>query len=163
MPRRLLNIASIVCLVLCVALIGMWVRSYYWFDLARWRLADGQSIIISLIPGQISLGHLSVTPPGTPVIGIDNLPWWHNSISLDRGQIIFAPLQGPLAPLGFYWRLSWGHFSLTLPYWFLVLATGSLAIAFRMHWLWRFSLRSLFIAMTALAILMGMIVWLDQA
>ena len=28
MLRRLLNIASIVCLVLCVALMGMWVRSY---------------------------------------------------------------------------------------------------------------------------------------
>ena len=32
MLRRLLNIASIVCLVLCVALMGMWVRSYYWMD-----------------------------------------------------------------------------------------------------------------------------------
>ena len=30
MLRRLLNIASIVCLVLCVALMGMWVRSYRW-------------------------------------------------------------------------------------------------------------------------------------
>jgi hypothetical protein len=30
MLRRLLNIASTVCLVLCVALMGMWVRSYYW-------------------------------------------------------------------------------------------------------------------------------------
>jgi hypothetical protein len=32
MLRRLLNIASVVCLVLCVALMGMWVRSYYWID-----------------------------------------------------------------------------------------------------------------------------------
>ena len=31
MLRRLLNIASIVCLVACVALMGMWVRSY-WLD-----------------------------------------------------------------------------------------------------------------------------------
>ena len=28
MRRRLLNIASVVCLVLCVALMGMWARSY---------------------------------------------------------------------------------------------------------------------------------------
>ena len=28
MLRRLLNIASIVCLVACVALLGMWVRSW---------------------------------------------------------------------------------------------------------------------------------------
>jgi hypothetical protein len=31
MPRRLLNIASIACLVLCVALMGLWVRSYHRF------------------------------------------------------------------------------------------------------------------------------------
>ena len=30
--RRLLNIASIVCLILCVALMGMWVRSDRWID-----------------------------------------------------------------------------------------------------------------------------------
>ena len=35
MLRRLLNIASIVCLVLCVALMGMWVRSYHWVDHSR--------------------------------------------------------------------------------------------------------------------------------
>jgi hypothetical protein len=32
MLRRLLNIASIVCLVVCVALMVLWVRSYYWYD-----------------------------------------------------------------------------------------------------------------------------------
>ena len=36
MRQRPLNIASIVCLVACVALMGMWVRSYR-RDLARWR------------------------------------------------------------------------------------------------------------------------------
>src|SRR6516165_10487764 len=30
MLRRLLNIASIVCLVLCVVLMGLWVRSYFY-------------------------------------------------------------------------------------------------------------------------------------
>ena len=42
MLRRLLNIASIVCLVLCVALMGMWVRSYsvesnHWMGTLRIR------------------------------------------------------------------------------------------------------------------------------
>jgi hypothetical protein len=32
MLRRLLNIASIACLVACVALMGLWVRSEGWSD-----------------------------------------------------------------------------------------------------------------------------------
>jgi hypothetical protein len=53
--------------------------------------------------------------------------------------------------------------SLVLPYWFLVLASGSLAMAFQLRRPWRFNLRSLFIATTFLAVVLGMIAWLDRA
>jgi hypothetical protein len=53
---------------------------------------------------------------------------------------------------------------LTLPYWFLVLVSGSLAMVFRMPWPpWRFDLRSLFILTTFLAVVLGMSAWLDRA
>ena len=52
---------------------------------------------------------------------------------------------------------------LIVPYWFLVLTSGSLAMAFQMRWPWRFTLRSLFIATTFLAVVLGMIAWLDRA
>ena len=50
-----------------------------------------------------------------------------------------------------------------LPYWFLVLTSGSLAMLFQLRWPPRFTLRSLFIATTFLAVVLGMIAWLDRA
>jgi hypothetical protein len=46
---------------------------------------------------------------------------------------------------------------------FLVLTSGSLAMALRLRWPPRFTLRTLFIATTFLAIVLGMIAWLDRA
>jgi hypothetical protein len=50
-----------------------------------------------------------------------------------------------------------------VPYWFVVLSAGILAAALGFRWHWRFTLRSLFIAMTFLAIVLGMIAWLDRS
>jgi hypothetical protein len=55
-----------------------------------------------------------------------------------------------------------GTFGLVIPYWFLVLASGLLAMAFRLRWPCRFTLRSLFIATTFLAFVLGMSAWLDR-
>ena len=52
---------------------------------------------------------------------------------------------------------------IVLPLWFLVLPTGSLAMICQLRWPPRFTLRSLFIATTFLAIVLGMIAWLDRA
>jgi hypothetical protein len=46
---------------------------------------------------------------------------------------------------------------------FQVLASGSLAIAFQFRWPLRFNLRSLFIATTLIALVLGMSAWLDRA
>jgi hypothetical protein len=45
----------------------------------------------------------------------------------------------------------------------LALVSGSLAMVFRLNWPWQFTLRSLFIATTFLAVVLGMIAWLDRA
>jgi hypothetical protein len=68
--------------------------------------------------------------------------------------------------LGFMWFLmpggSWGGYAFVMPYWFLVLASGSLAMLLRIHWPLRFNLRALFIATTFLAFVLGMMAWLDR-
>jgi hypothetical protein len=56
MHRRLLNIASVVCLILCVALIGMWVRSYYEIDELTGHFADRCVCSINTMPGRLRLG-----------------------------------------------------------------------------------------------------------
>jgi hypothetical protein len=75
-----------------------------------------------------------------------------------------APLFGrPLeSNLGFAGQLS-PYVVVMLPFWFLVLVSGSLAMLLQLRWPWRFNLRSLFIATTLLAVVLGMIVWLDRA
>jgi hypothetical protein len=50
-----------------------------------------------------------------------------------------------------------------VPSWLIVLTSGSLAILFQFRWPPLVTLRSLFIVTTFLAIVLGMIAWLDRA
>jgi hypothetical protein len=62
------------------------------------------------------------------------------------------------------WRIARGHFhydagnsNAAVPFWFLVAVAAALSIA---PWLrFRFSLRTLLIAMTLFAVVLGLIVW----
>jgi hypothetical protein len=58
--------------------------------------------------------------------------------------------------------LSLGY-ALTLPYYYLALVSGSLAMLFRLPFPPRFTTRSMFIATAFLAVVLGMIAWLDRA
>jgi hypothetical protein len=70
----------------------------------------------------------------------------------------------PLGNLGFAATSIGKDFhNLQIPFWFLVLVTGSAAMFLRLHWPPRFTLRSLFIATTFLALVLGMIAWLDHS
>ena len=53
MLRRLLNIASIVCLVACVALMGLWVRSCDSWDALHGRFTDSQGFQIASLRGRL--------------------------------------------------------------------------------------------------------------
>jgi hypothetical protein len=60
-------------------------------------------------------------------------------------------------------HLPWKQSLVNLPYWFLALTSGSSAAILRLRWPLRFTLRSLFILTTFLAVVLGMIAWLDRA
>jgi hypothetical protein len=45
----------------------------------------------------------------------------------------------------------------------VIIAVAGLLMAFQLRWPWRFSVRSLFIVTTLLAVVLGMIAWLDRA
>jgi hypothetical protein len=59
--------------------------------------------------------------------------------------------------------LSSRGYLLIVPYWFLLLVSGSLAVILRTKRPWRFTLRSLFVLTTFLAVVLGMIAWLDHS
>ena len=147
MLRRLLNITSIACLVLCVALMGLWVRSYYWSDTLYGHVSESQSLAVTSQSGRIR--------------------WFSNSLLnrvwpwTIRNRQMDSVKETEFRQFVVYTRGSESY--LAVPYWFLSLMTGLLAMACRPKWPPRFTLRELFIATTFVAIVLGMIAWLDRA
>jgi hypothetical protein len=140
---------------------GMWVRSFYAHDMLKGHFGDKGAIMIYSIPGR--LVWYAGTPGTKDSPTSDMYPWSITSCAM--GQI-GSPLanQGLLNDLGLAAPALYIQVSLVmLPYWFLVLMSGSLAMLFQLRWPWRFTLRSLFIVTTFLAVVLGMIAWLDRA
>ena len=157
MPRRLLNIASIVCLVLCVALMGLWQRSYSWLDELRGPYVDSRLFGITSMSGTLVL---SVWPPGLGNSSPSRNWMWATEANPKGSPTVRALLPPLQFDRHYTGTLAVGNF---IPYWFLLLITGSLAMVFRLGWPWRFTLHSLFIATTFLAVVLGMIACLDRS
>jgi hypothetical protein len=163
MRRRLLNIASIVCLLMTVALLGMWMRSYYRKDCVGGSISDTRVFAIETIPGRLYLSATKLNRPD------ENDPyrvlrhWRHRTEPIDSSEFQKpdAP-QGYFAAVGFDWYLGRTAF-LILPTWFLVLVCGCLAMGFQIRRPVQFRIRHLFIATTFLAVVLGMSAWLDRA
>jgi hypothetical protein len=164
MRRRLLNIASIVCLVACVVLVGMWVRSYQTLDdELHGLLPHDEGFLVYSTQGELVLYKGPVDSNGSPIT--NHWPWvviggpsgsWFDFENTSQLQTVSNQF-------GFGSSFSWAGSCLHLPYWLLVLTSGSMAMAFQLRWPPRFTLRDLFIATTFLAGVLGMIAWLDRA
>ena len=144
MPRRLLNIASIVCLVLCVALMGMWVRSYYWMD----EFGFNPLGAFSVGGGSAVRSHCDWhTERSTP-----NQHWFrftHSPVGDWRSELATIDQRlSTVAGFGIVYNVD--AFGIMVPYWFAVLIVGALSFAPWSRVKYRFSLRSLFIATTFL-------------
>jgi hypothetical protein len=137
MKHRKLRIGwSVACGVVAVLLIALWVRSYSWLDtvslLGKYPLASFQGNILCNKPWVIS--YEGPTPPSLPSYryGICTIP------STQPGLFI----------------LVGGH---SLPLWCSIVLAIGVGIA---GWLpQRFSLRTLLIATTLVAVGLGLIVW----
>jgi phosphotransferase system glucose/maltose/N-acetylglucosamine-specific IIC component len=157
MLRRLLNIASIVCLVLCVALMGMWVWSYYWSYQVFWRTSATYSIGFASHSGRLSIGDCYIAPFGREkATHFPTLDWRVTDVS-NVQELTDAEFD--------IYRNATGS-GFMMPFWLpVVLSALSAALAAaswtrRPH---RFSLRTLLIATTVVAVVLGMIAWLDRA
>jgi len=136
MKYRKLRIAwSVVWGLLAVLLIVFWVRSYSWSD-CIWTS---------------HVGMCSAT--GVAQLAVRSKP----SNYLER-QWTSAPAKTSIfiSPR-FAFRPAANLSYVNVPYWFLILTFSILAAA---PWIRRFSLRTLLIATTLVAIVLGLIVWL---
>jgi hypothetical protein len=172
MLRRLLNIASIVCLVLCVALMGLWVRSHRLQMGLHGHLDDRTVFTVRLEPGAITFRDF-------PAWSGDRWPTWGIEGRYFIGDVPVINFDdGREKTFGFVLsrtaveRSGKGTFSksapanmliISIPLWSLVVLAAALAIALKAKPRWRFTVLELLGVTTSVAIGLGMIVWLDRA
>jgi hypothetical protein len=157
MVRRLLNFASIIGLAVCLAATSMCVRSYFDWDQLRGHIPKGFNFAVYTTPGRIVLLKYGATWQTWP---------WELTSGPERHRLGLDAALSAHAPdkhLGWFTKSFSGlDFSVIVPFWIMVLASGSIALVLRMGWPPRFTIRSLFVVSTFLAMVLGMIAYLDR-
>jgi hypothetical protein len=169
MKYRKLRIAfSAMCGVVCLLLVALWVRSYWQFDqfaqLGRNRTYYG----CTSAQGRILLGKSNdsnlYTVFGTQPIrrhfslkewdAVANVAFFPATVSESKAPAILPWLK---FQRDFYIQYGTGtSYEITLPYWLLAVTISALGL---LPWLpYRFSLRTLLIGMTVLAVALGRII-----
>ena len=149
--RKLRISFSIACGFACVLLIALWVRSYWRVEHFLWNRTT-QTFCVSIYPGQVALGNTN--GPVMMPMGWSHVVFRHsgdNSISDDE----------PTTILGFGWETDDDSIYVYIPFWFLTLTCTvftwlAIVSPFPVK---RFSLRTLLIATTLVAVVLGLIVW----
>ena len=184
MIRRILNVATVLCILACIALASLWVRSHRIADRLHGRIWFPQSFLLASKEGHVAVIVLQ----------------WHGAKNWWRWRVVGYPVDDELSfPtggakqyaswLGFGWinnplymvmRSSFtrpdgtevmlmGAATATLrgsgplmPYWFLVFVSAALAGLLQWKKSWRFSLRSLLIGITLVSVALGLAIVLGR-
>jgi hypothetical protein len=148
MRFRKLRIAwSVACGIACVLLVVLWVRSYWWVDSIETRKTPTFWVVASS-RGALGVGY---NPLVYPVADRD---WKFESYSPDYNE------QMPVHSfLGFYIHHLQGEAAIVVPHWSLVLFTAVIAPLPWIRWSTQFSLRTLLIATTLVAVVLGLLVY----
>ena len=148
---RYLRIAfSATCLVACLFLIALWVRSYWWAD--HVVQVNGNSATTHVY-SNLGIVGISRTTESATQNEFTNAGWRY-TVRSPAGR------EFPLPKFEWYWAN--GEISVRLPTWLPAIAFVVAATALWIRWSNRFSLRTLLIATTLVAIVLGLIVWLRQ-
>jgi hypothetical protein len=150
---RYLRIAfSVACLIACVLLIALWVRSYYYLDKFTMPISPCCGVDLGSINGQVrcSLDELNASIP------VQSADW---GLQSDDAKSNYAQSEVEDAT----WELIYDridYWTMVGPHWFLVLLCATFAATPWMNKLkWRFSVRTLLIATTLVAVVLGAIVY----
>jgi hypothetical protein len=152
---------SATCAIACVLLVVLWVRSYWWCDSTSAPML-GRSLSAISVKQHIIFSSINAQR----LTNLRRLGWnshWSFNSSKTASDYsgktqseVIKQIGLPPFP-GFEYRpLIGGGFRAVLPHWFFVLIFLLLGIA---TWFpWRFSLRTLLIATTLVAITLGIII-----
>jgi hypothetical protein len=143
MRYRKLRIAfSATCLIACVLLIVLWVRSYWYAEVIRYPLLGKWDLSgIGTMRGALVIVVMTDARPANPKREYRLLP------VRETMPITWTPRRIPSS-----YRIEF-----LIPIWLIVLPLSTLSAA---PWIrWRFSLRTLLIATTLVAVVLGVVVW----
>ena len=154
MRFRKLRIAfSTTCLIACVLLIALWVRSYWWLNLIKGPLTPSKTLVLTSSNGFFAVGTLSST---AYIWKVDR--WSQEDLLLQmKAAGIPANAKSWVYQLT-YFRLLNGGLESSYLYPTSVMGIATAALGWPIAW--RFSLRTLLIATTLVAVVLGLIVWL---
>jgi hypothetical protein len=136
-----------------VLLVVLWVRSYWRTTYIVGQISSSLYFQVSLEPGTVGL----LTSSESAVA-----PWTVSHFSSEEWMRAFE-MRKAAGEHGIHWSCVWGAFSFenekNVPFWFLlgVVAVTSGVPRLR-HLYWRFTLRTLLIATTLVAVGLGLIV-----
>ena len=152
MKYRKLRIAwSVAWGMVAVLLCALWLRSYFVADAAQWSATKWTGFQFTSQRGQLTGRRCDLDGAGHH--GGMDFPDWRWSLSRP-GSFSNGP-----TTLGF--NLAHLSFYIAFPYWAIVAACLVLAFApvLIRHQRYRFSLRTLLIATTLVAVVLGLVVW----
>jgi len=146
--KRYLRIAfSVVCGLLAVGCIVLWMSSLSWRHRVEWsfgRVYPGWAAAAISAEGLIAIGVLP-EQIGVPLFAVDRMEAEEVN-RIDRGVLGFLILRGTSG--AWFWQT---------PLWFPILITAAAAAAPWIPWSRQFSLRTMMIVMTFVAIGLGVI------
>jgi hypothetical protein len=150
--RNFRIVFSIGCGITFVLLILLWVRSYWWCDIAYYRPGPNAMFLVRSSEGKVSFGDWSRrvgTMGAPPSIGLSR-----------RASYVGERADVDLSGFGKIFReFAYDRVGYQVPDWFLVILAAGLGSSFWLsRWKGRFSLRTLLIALTLVAALLGMMV-----
>jgi hypothetical protein len=137
--------AAIACLLLCATFVVIWVRSYSWFDWLIGPLPRSYMFAATTQSGQLDL---LVSGPAY------RLSLWELSSYPIQTEQSRQTSSRPLFSR-FVCELVQGRLRVATPLWFPVLLSGALAALFGIR-TYRFSLYTLLVATTLVAIVLGL-------
>jgi hypothetical protein len=154
MRFRKLRIAwSVAWGIACVLLIVLWVRSLNRIDCLTWHYNNAEALLVRTNPGIVTVATFVDRPAPSSVVRQVGRAWmtgWFESMMIRGGKMSW-----------WFEAASTSTFrSASAPDWFLILICCGLG---SIPWLrWRFTLRTLLIATTLVAAVLGLIVWLTH-
>ena len=144
---------SALCLIACVLLVALWVRSYWRADIFAFAFSSSSFVGLGSANGTIAVSRGDNAP------GYFNRRWQiQSNVIVDQQDYLLEASSRYRGAFGFGIAQDRSFVTLSAPCWFLVLVFAALAA---LPWIWRprFSLRALLIATTLLAVVLGLIVY----